>query len=359
MCLLLLSREHRDYSLILLSNRDEYYHRATQPLHRWTPDELPTATSVETPASDSSAPEHTQVTTSGNSGASGDVYAGRDTTRGGTWLAVTSRGRLAALTNFRESAELVGKLSRGALPIDYVTAAEPDAWLHDLAADDARMKDYGGFSLLCGRFWTLPSAREGSAAAYSESDGLTVLSNRRVRDHPGSTSVSTQTVLSSAAGASTLSSVEDDGATASLTCELSNAHIEDRWPKCESGRVALREVIHRHQSSPPPRPDVPAAQANTAISDAEHALVADLFDTLSIDTLAQPDIPSMRGSVFIRQLPLADGLVYGTRQQTVLLVRRPSNKDTQATPTVVVCERTLHVDAEATYVWQTFTCEAQ
>jgi uncharacterized protein with NRDE domain len=54
--------------LLLIGNRDEFYARPAQALHRW-PD----------------AP----------------VLAGRDTQAGGTWLGVSQTGRLAALTNYR------------------------------------------------------------------------------------------------------------------------------------------------------------------------------------------------------------------------------------------------------------------
>lgn len=59
--------------LILLSNRDEFYARPTQPLHWW--DEGDSA-----------------------------LLAGRDLQAGGTWLGMNRKGHLAALTNFRSTA---------------------------------------------------------------------------------------------------------------------------------------------------------------------------------------------------------------------------------------------------------------
>ena len=70
MCLILLAwRVHPDYPLVLAANRDEYHARAAAPATWW------------------SSPR---------------ILAGRDLSAGGTWLAVTSDGRFAALTNYRD-----------------------------------------------------------------------------------------------------------------------------------------------------------------------------------------------------------------------------------------------------------------
>ena len=60
--------------LLLLSNRDEFYARATQPLHWWA------------------------ESTSGH-----QILAGKDLQAGGTWLGVSRSGRLAAVTNYRSA----------------------------------------------------------------------------------------------------------------------------------------------------------------------------------------------------------------------------------------------------------------
>lgn len=123
MCLILLAyRQHRDYPLILIANRDEYYARPTRDAHWW--DETP-------------------------------VFAGRDLEAGGTWLGINRRGRLAAVTNVREPGGMKpGKKSRGALTQSFLSGgATPEAFLQELTPDD---RDYAGFNLLLGDaegFW--------------------------------------------------------------------------------------------------------------------------------------------------------------------------------------------------------------
>ena len=74
--------------LLLLANRDEFYARPTQPLHRW-PD----------------AP----------------VLAGKDLQGGGTWLGLGPGGRLAALTNVRDPRQFRADApTRGALVADFL-----------------------------------------------------------------------------------------------------------------------------------------------------------------------------------------------------------------------------------------------
>ena len=80
-------------SLIVSANRDEFLHRAAQPLHQWQ--DIP------------------------------DVYAGKYLSEGGTWLGSSKNKRFAALTNVRdmsikapENAE-----TRGKLVLDFLQSA--------------------------------------------------------------------------------------------------------------------------------------------------------------------------------------------------------------------------------------------
>ncbi len=76
----------------------------------------------------------------------GSILGGRDLKAGGGWLAVDRRGRLAAVTNFRDGREAVYSRSRGYLVQDYL--------LGSVGADDylttvkARETDYGPYNLL-------------------------------------------------------------------------------------------------------------------------------------------------------------------------------------------------------------------
>jgi uncharacterized protein with NRDE domain len=104
--------------LVLLSNRDEFYQRATLPLHWW-----PTAANGSR------------------------VLAGKDLQAGGTWLGVTSTGRLAALTNYRTAGpQRLDAPSRGALVADFLQGSM--AGEDYLIALAATVHHYNPFNLL-------------------------------------------------------------------------------------------------------------------------------------------------------------------------------------------------------------------
>lgn len=103
-----------DGSLLLVANRDEYYARPALPLHWW---------------------------------ADGKVLAGKDQTAGGTWLGAGNRGRLAALTNYRQPGTTdVSKPSRGQLVADFLRSdMDAAAYLGTVAGHAGR---YNPFNLL-------------------------------------------------------------------------------------------------------------------------------------------------------------------------------------------------------------------
>jgi uncharacterized protein with NRDE domain len=118
MCLILFSYDvHPDYRLVLAANRDEFYDRPTRPAQFWK--------------------DHPSV------------LAGRDLRGNGTWLGVTRTGRFAAITNYRNPAELMsGAPSRGILVRRFLTGATPPSeYLATVEKDGAR---YNGFNLLAG-----------------------------------------------------------------------------------------------------------------------------------------------------------------------------------------------------------------
>src|SRR6267154_1201047 len=116
MCLIAFAwRSHPRSRLIVAANRDEYFGRPAAQAAFW--DDHP------------------------------NVLAGRDLEAGGTWLGVTLDGRFAALTNYRNPADMkTGAPSRGALVSDFLTGrAAPEDYAQQL---EKRAIDYNGFSLL-------------------------------------------------------------------------------------------------------------------------------------------------------------------------------------------------------------------
>ena len=115
MCLIVFSWQPKSLTpLVLVANRDELYQRAARTVHHWE--------------------DHP------------DLLGGRDLEAGGTWLAVNTLGKFAAVTNFREIPVIKGKKSRGALVSDFLTGddnAEDYLKKTHLHADD-----YAGFNLI-------------------------------------------------------------------------------------------------------------------------------------------------------------------------------------------------------------------
>ncbi|MFP5106999.1 NRDE family protein [Neobacillus sp. C211] len=118
MCLIVFAyRVHPVYKLLVAANRDELYGRPTAPAHYWE-DRL-------------------------------DILAGRDLEKMGTWMGVTTSGRFAALTNYRDPKEVTeGKRSRGELVAD---ALKHKGNIKDYMQSLVKKKDlYPGYNLLAG-----------------------------------------------------------------------------------------------------------------------------------------------------------------------------------------------------------------
>jgi uncharacterized protein with NRDE domain len=132
MCLILVAfKAHPTYPLLLAANRDEFFARPTLPAAAWSE--------------------------------SSDVVGGRDLDKGGSWLAVSAAGRLAAVTNFRDGARRkTGTRSRGLLVKDFVLADEPPTSF--LAEIHAARESYDGFNLLV--------AADGSLYHYANVSGV-------------------------------------------------------------------------------------------------------------------------------------------------------------------------------------------
>ncbi|MBZ0200834.1 MAG: NRDE family protein [Ignavibacteriaceae bacterium] len=118
MCLLIFSyRDHPDYKLILAANRDEFYKRPTLPAQYW--------------------------------GSKSAIFSGIDEEAGGTWLGVNKKGKLAALTNYRDLKNLKPNApTRGKLVSDFLEEKIEGHLFSDNLIKTA--DDYNGYNLVFG-----------------------------------------------------------------------------------------------------------------------------------------------------------------------------------------------------------------
>ena len=120
MCLIFLSyKQNKDYPLIVLANRDEFYKRPTQPAHYWE----------ENP----------------------NILAGKDLEGGGTWMGITKNGYMSMLTNYRDIANIIPNApTRGKLVSDYLKGEfSPKDYLLALSKTGSK---FNGYSLITGSF---------------------------------------------------------------------------------------------------------------------------------------------------------------------------------------------------------------
>ena len=227
MCLILMAhRADPYYPLIVAANRDEFFRRPTAPAEYWSD--------------------------------ARQVLAGRDLEKNGTWMGVTTDGRWAAVTNFRDGTSAKpGTRSRGGLVAgylrhsgsaqDHVTSVQPDA------------SEYNGFNLLVG-----------------DRAGVHYLSNRE----PGS--------MMLAAG----------------IYGLSNHLLDSPWPKVERGKRMLREAL------------VEATKPDKLIE----KLLAALADRSLADDRTLPDTGISKDWEKVLSAAFIGAPGYGTRASTVLLM---------------------------------------
>jgi uncharacterized protein with NRDE domain len=105
-----------DQPLVLLANRDEFYDRPSLAAGYWE--------------------DHPHI------------FGGRDLVGGGTWLGVTTSGRFAAVTNYRDPYAPAGNRSRGELVSEFLKSRDAAGEYFSLIA--TRANDYSGFNLLVG-----------------------------------------------------------------------------------------------------------------------------------------------------------------------------------------------------------------
>ncbi|MDA8403491.1 MAG: NRDE family protein [Desulfobacteraceae bacterium] len=215
---------HPDYKLILASNRDEFYERPTRPLDFW--------------------------------GADKKVLAGKDERSLGTWLGVTTHGKIAAITNYRDPASVKDVApSRGLLVSRYLESdKKPGDYLEGLRSDSLA---YNGFNLLAG-----------------DTNSLYYFSNRRPY---------IESIKPGIHG-------------------LSNAFLDTPWPKVETGKNNLDRILKRQRT-------IDIEDLFDLLADDHHPCDHDLPDTgigLAWERMLSP--------VFIKSE------IYGTRASSIILI---------------------------------------
>ena len=231
MCLIAVAwRVHPRYELALIANRDESHAHPAAPA------------GVDPDAA--------------------DVYGGRDLQAGGSWLQVSTRGRLAAVTNVRTGLRDVGApRSRGALVRDFVrgTAGARGA----LAALAPVAGEFAPFNLL---------AWDGEALVFGS-------------NHPRTTQEVAPGVHA-----------------------MSNGPFDAPWPKSSHATRALSAWLASPASRTAPGPDA-LAPLFSALADTTPAP-----DACLPDTGVGPELERLLSPPFVR------GGAYGTRCSSIVLV---------------------------------------
>lgn len=146
MCLILFSyKQNPNYPFIFAANRDEFYDRPSAPVSVWE--------------------DHPEV------------LGGSDLKEGGTWLGITRKGRIAALTNYRDPLHLkLNAPSRGWLVRDFLTGeTDASSYVESLKKKGAK---YNGFNMILGRwprlfyYSNMDGARELEPGLYGLSNHL-------------------------------------------------------------------------------------------------------------------------------------------------------------------------------------------
>lgn len=118
MCILAVAYNvHPQFPLILITNRDEFYHRPTLPIHSWQEEGQP------------------------------EIIAGKDLEAGGTWLGMHQNGNLGILTNYRDLKNIqINAPSRGHIITEYLLSNETA--LQYLQKLKTKAGEYNGFNII-------------------------------------------------------------------------------------------------------------------------------------------------------------------------------------------------------------------
>lgn len=278
MCILISTTSHPDYPLIILSNRDEYLVRPTKLAHYR---DLPNGYKILSPL-DMARPEH------------------------GTWIGVTTEGKIAILVNYRETdlTNQTSTISRGILPIDYLSTSKLDEeWYQSL--DKNQVEKIGGFSLLYGKLSINSTSKK--------INHLNILSNRGDRGKVFLNHIN----------------VDDlhDEISKKTTFGLSNSLYYQPWHKVKIGEILLHGVV----------------EESIKLNWSQSKLIEKCFSVLSYNTfdekvqnsnLWHEKLIELQNSIFIPPLntKMAQdttnhvmGNYYGTRTQTIILLDKAGN----------------------------------
>lgn len=230
MCLAIIALNTRpDWPLIVIANRDELHSRPTLPASPWTD--------------------------------AANILGGRDLTAGGTWLGMTTQGRIALLTNYREPGQNNPQApSRGKLTDVFLRS---DMSAMTFAQELERSASaYNGFNLL-----------------LLDASGLWYCSNR--------SGISAQAVKAGVVG-------------------ISNASLNTPWPKLTRTKQAVSEYLASNANSSSLAPE----RFFEIMQDTRSASIQELPDTG-----IGPEREKLLGSPFIKNDR------YGTRCTTLIMQR--------------------------------------
>lgn len=252
------------FPFVLASNRDEFFERGAAPM-QWWPDAHPA------------------------------ILAGRDLDAGGTWLGLSSTGRLALLTNIRNPSDLrVTAASRGSLVPEWLSSQEPfdNFW----ARQD--LSRFNGFNLLAFDFSEIEQAEPAAIPVAT----CWYASSLHPRPH----------------------------ALGSGLYGLSNAELDTPWPKVSALKQTLALTLVDS-----PNPEVLAEQLFAALADTRIA-PDDQLPSTGVTLEAERALSAAHVNLF-------DGR-YGTRCSTLVICERQTGGGLSTT----VLERSFHPGAAQT-----------
>lgn len=272
MCLIAFAiNASRRWPLVIASNRDEYFDRPTLPLARW------------------------------KSAAGQTIISGRDARAGGTWLGITLSGRVAFLTNVRQTS-LPGQptpppfaKSRGELVMRWLEGRMSASQLM-LDTDPA---SYGGFNLVVGDWRT---------------GQWSWLSNREFETRPDGSSAHRPK------SAGWCSRVLEPG-----VYGLSNAALDTPWPKTLALKAALTGALASSDNAGLKKP------LWDALTNRNYASTESLPDTG-----VSSELEKALSSAYVS----APERGYGTRCSTLLVATPQAGQQRQTKWTLQVEEKT-------------------